>query len=217
MTDGATPTVGLMWQPDIQARGDLSALADAGLDHVATADHVSFRDGAGRDGLIDAAGMLASSGLPVYVALYLLVLRHPVLVARQLSTLAETAPGRLVLGVGVGGEDRHEVEVCGVDPRTRGRRMDECLTVLRALLAGGPVTHQGRFFDLDAASVRPVPSQPVPLVVGGRSDAAVAAPRGSATAGSASGCRPGGTARWSRGSPTSPPTRVGAMSRGGTD
>jgi len=173
----ARPRVGLMWQPadGVGARNrDLAALAGAGLDHVATADHVSFRDGSGRDGLIDAAGLLASSPLSVYVGLYLLVLRHPVLVARQLSTLAESAPGRLVLGVGVGGEDRHEVEVCGVDPGTRGRRMDECLTVLRALLAGGPVTHHGRFFDVHEASIRPTPSPPVPLVVGGRSEAAVA-------------------------------------------
>lgn len=168
--------VGLMRQLDGPAASwtrDLAALTSAGLDHVVTADHVSFRVGAGRDGLIDATGFLATGELPVYVGLYLLALRHPVLVARQLSTLAEGAPGRLVLGVGVGGEDRHEVEVCGVDPRTRGRRMDECLTVLRALLAGGPVTHRGDFFDLDEALVLPAPSPAVPIVVGGRSDAAV--------------------------------------------
>jgi alkanesulfonate monooxygenase SsuD/methylene tetrahydromethanopterin reductase-like flavin-dependent oxidoreductase (luciferase family) len=162
-----------MWQPTDARRDDVATIAEAGLDHVATADHVSFRDGAGRDGLIDAAGLLASGPLPVYVGLYLLVLRHPVLVARQLSTLAERAPGRLVLGVGIGGEDRHEVELCGVDPRTRGQRMDECLTVLRGLLAGGPITHRGRFFELDRAAVRPAPSPSVPLVVGGRSDAAL--------------------------------------------
>ena len=166
--------VGLMTEPTVTRPEDLAALASAAIDHVVTADHVSFLVGAGRDGLIDAAGLLAAGRLPVYVGLYLLALRHPVLVARQLSTLAESAPGRLVLGVGVGGEDRHEVEVCGVDPRTRGRRMDECLTVLRALLAGGPVTHRGPFFDLDEALVLPAPSPPVPIVVGGRSDAALA-------------------------------------------
>ena len=166
-------SVGLMGEPTAGRWEELGALSDAGVDHVVTADHVSFRVGAGRDGLIDAAGLLAAGRLPVYVGLYLLALRHPVLVARQLSTLAESAPGRLVLGVGVGGEDRHEVEVCGVDPRTRGRRMDECLTVLRRLLAGGPVTHRGHFFDLEEALVLPAPSPVVPIVVGGRSDAAL--------------------------------------------
>ena len=61
---------------------------------------------------------------------------HPVAVARQVSSLSMLAPGRLVFGVGMGGDDPHELEVCGVDPRTRGRRMDECLTVVRGLLAG---------------------------------------------------------------------------------
>jgi alkanesulfonate monooxygenase SsuD/methylene tetrahydromethanopterin reductase-like flavin-dependent oxidoreductase (luciferase family) len=71
--------------------------------------------------------------LPCYVALYLLPLRHPVLVARQLASIAELAPGRLTFGVGIGGEDPHELEICGVDPRTRGRRMDESLEILREL------------------------------------------------------------------------------------
>jgi alkanesulfonate monooxygenase SsuD/methylene tetrahydromethanopterin reductase-like flavin-dependent oxidoreductase (luciferase family) len=156
------------------SRGDeLAALERAEVDHAVTADHVSFLAGAGLDGLIDAAGLLAAGSLPVYVALYLLPLRHPLLVARQLATLAEAAPGRLVLGVGIGGEDRHEVEVCGVDPRTRGRRMDECLTVLRGLFEGTPLTHRGEFFDLEDALVLPAPAPAVPLVVGGRSEAAL--------------------------------------------
>src|SRR4051794_41944047 len=101
-------------------RRTLRRVAGAGVDHLCVGDHVSFFVGAGSDGLIAAASLLAAqAALPVYVGLYLLPLRHPVLVARQLATLAELAPGRLTLGVGVGGEDRHAVAVCGVDPRTR--------------------------------------------------------------------------------------------------
>ena len=85
-------------------------------------------------------------------ALYLLALRHPVPVAREIATLCESAPGRLVLGVGVGGEDRHEIEICGVDPRTRGRRTSESLETLRGLLSGEPVTHRGEFFAFDVAN-----------------------------------------------------------------
>ena len=62
--------------------------------------------------------------LPVHTGVYLLPLRHPVLVARQIADLGRVAPGRLVFGVGIGGEDRHEVAICGVDPATRGRRMN---------------------------------------------------------------------------------------------
>ena len=76
-------------------------------------------------------------------------MRHPVPVARQIATLCESAPGRFVLGVGVGGEDRHEIEICGVDPRTRGRRTDESLAALRALLRGEPTSHACEFFAFD--------------------------------------------------------------------
>ncbi len=75
--------------------------------------------------------------------------------------------------VGVGGEDRHEIEICGVDPRTRGRRTDECLLALRGLLSGEPISHAGDFFSFDAARILPAPDPPVPIVVGGRSSAAV--------------------------------------------
>lgn len=155
-------------------RGVLAMMADAGLDHVGTGDHVSFWVGVGRDGLVDATALaLLHPSLPVYVAVYQLPLRHPLPVARQLSTLSELAPGRLTFGVGIGGEDRREVANCGVDPATRGRRMDESLLVLRRLLAGEQVTHRGEFYDLDGALVLPAPEPAVPLVVGGRSDAAV--------------------------------------------
>ena len=135
---------------------------------------MSFFVGAGSDGLITATSLLAAQAeLPVYVGLYLLPLRHPVPVARQLATIAQLAPGRLTLGVGIGGEDRHEIEVCGVDPKTRGRRMDECLQILRGLADGTPVTFDGEFFSLQDALIVPAPSPPIPLIVGGRSDAAV--------------------------------------------
>ena len=152
----------------------LRSMADAGLDHVITGDHVSFRGGRGFDGLITASLYAAlEPRLTAYLAVYLLPLRHPSTVARQLVTLAEAAPGRLVFGVGVGGEDRHEVEICGVDPATRGQRMDESLEVLRALLTGEPVTFRGEQIQVEAAQIVPPPPVPIPIVVGGRSNAAV--------------------------------------------
>ena len=152
----------------------LAQIADAGIDHVCVGDHVSFFVGAGADALINATALLTHCPeLPCYVALYLLPLRHPVPVARQLASIAELAPGRLTLGVGIGGEDRHELEICGVDPSSRGRRMDECLQILRALGSGAPASFEGEFFSLVDALILPAPSPPIPLVIGGRSDAAV--------------------------------------------
>ena len=152
----------------------LARAADEGVDHLSVGDHVSFFVGAGSDGMITAASMLAAQAeLPVYVGLYLLPLRHPVLVARQLATIAQLAAGRLTLGIGIGGEDRHEIEICGVDPKTRGRRMDECVQILRRLADGTPVTFDGEFFSLQDALIVPAPSPQIPLIIGGRSDAAV--------------------------------------------
>lgn len=152
----------------------LALIAGSGIDHVCVGDHMSFFTGAGSDGLVSAASLLACCPeLPCYVALYLLPLRHPVTVARQLATLAELAPGRLTFGVGIGGEDRHELEICGVDPATRGRRMDEGLEILRGLLGGEPISFDGEFFSFRDALIVPAPSPSIPLVVGGRSDAAV--------------------------------------------
>jgi alkanesulfonate monooxygenase SsuD/methylene tetrahydromethanopterin reductase-like flavin-dependent oxidoreductase (luciferase family) len=77
------------------------------------------------------------------------------------------------LGVGIGGEDPHEIALCGVEPRTRGRRMDECLRILRGLAGDAPFTFAGEFFALDDALIVPAPAPAKPLVVGGRSSAAI--------------------------------------------
>jgi alkanesulfonate monooxygenase SsuD/methylene tetrahydromethanopterin reductase-like flavin-dependent oxidoreductase (luciferase family) len=152
----------------------LERARSAGLGHLFVADHVSFHVGLGMDGLIQVATAAALvPDLSLHIGVYLLALRHPVLVARQIATVCESAPGRLVLGVGVGGEDRHEIEVCGVDPRTRGRRTDESLIALRGLLSGEPFSHECEFFAFDEAWIRPAPDPPVPIVIGGRSDAAL--------------------------------------------
>ena len=162
---GATPE---------SAISSVAELADAGVDHLVVGDHVTFFGGFGIDGLIHATALsMAHPTMAVHTSVYLLVLRHPVLVARQIATLASVAPGRLVLGVGIGGEDPAEVRACGVDPRTRGRRMDECMVILRTLMEGRPTSFAGRFFELTEVSIHPAPSEPIPIVVGGRSDAAI--------------------------------------------
>ncbi|MAI26252.1 MAG: LLM class flavin-dependent oxidoreductase [Myxococcota bacterium] len=160
--------------PHDRRRTRLEHVAQVGLDYVFVADHISFYTGFGMDGLIQAATAAAlEPTLGVHLGVYLLALRHPVPVARQIASLCESAPGRLVLGVGVGGEDRHEIEICGVDPSTRGRRTNECLEVLRGLLSGESTDFSGEFFQLEKALIKPCPDPPVPILIGGRSDAAI--------------------------------------------
>jgi alkanesulfonate monooxygenase SsuD/methylene tetrahydromethanopterin reductase-like flavin-dependent oxidoreductase (luciferase family) len=168
------PPLGLLEQDPESARAFLTRVAAAGIDHICCGDHVSFFAGMGFDGLVQAVALaMLHPALPVYTGVYLLPLRHPVLVARQLADIARITPGRLIFGTGIGGEDRHEVAACGVAPASRGRRMDECLTVVRQLLTGKAVTFHGTFFDLDEVVIAPTPAEPIPIIVGGRSDAAV--------------------------------------------
>jgi alkanesulfonate monooxygenase SsuD/methylene tetrahydromethanopterin reductase-like flavin-dependent oxidoreductase (luciferase family) len=170
---GVTVPFGVDIGPTEQ-REFLARVDESPIDHLFCGDHVSFFVGAGNDGLLASAAMLSiTNRVRVHTAVYLLPLRHPVPVARQLADLAGLAPGRFVFGTGVGGEDPHEFQVCGVDPHTRGRRMDESLEILRSLLGGTTTTFHGEFFDLDDAVIAPSPTHAIPIVIGGRSDAAL--------------------------------------------
>lgn len=152
----------------------LDQIERSAIDHPFIADHISFHTGLGMDGIVDAA-TLAAMGRKyrVYIGVYLLALRHPVPAARQLASLSASAPGRIVLGVGLGGEDPHELEICGVEKRTRGARTNESLIALRKLLRGEPASHACDFFEFSEALILPKPEPRIPIVIGGRSDAAI--------------------------------------------
>ena len=165
MTDspnvGIRPPLATFEQGTEPLREFVERTVAAGLDHLCVGDHVSFRDGYGYDGLVQATALAVLSPLPVHTAVYLLLLRNPVTVARQLCSLAQLAPGRLVFGVGLGGDDPHELEVCGVDFRTRGRRMNDCLAIVRGASCGrdrrprrGGVLGARRTGDADSACAR---------------------------------------------------------------
>ncbi len=163
------------WSKPLDERHNIVAnLSAEGFDHIYMADHVSFRDGSGTDGFVEVAALSAMHPtMGVMISIYLLPLRHPLPVARQLATMHKIAPGRMLFGVGIGGDDRHEVEVCGVDPSTRGRRTNESLNIIRQLMAGEVVDLEGDFFQLQQARIKPRISSPIPIIVGGRSDAAL--------------------------------------------
>ncbi|MET8050001.1 MULTISPECIES: LLM class flavin-dependent oxidoreductase [unclassified Streptosporangium] len=171
--------VGIAIQPDLLTAPatDLALFAqsvhDAGLDHVSVGDHVSYRGGQGIDGLVAATALLtAGPELHVVVGAFQLALRHPLVAARQLATVTSFAPGRLVLAVGAGGDDPREVSNCGVDPRSRGKRLNESLDVLTRLMRGEVVDHHGAHFDLEQASIATTAPAP-PLVVAGSGEAAI--------------------------------------------
>lgn len=144
---------------------------EAGLDGVWVGDHLSFHAPM-LDALVALGAVAAATGtVRIGSAVLLPALREPVALAKQLATLQVLSGGRLVLGVGVGGESPQEWVAAGVPVTERGRRTDVFLDALPALLGGRPV-------DLPAPYSRPVPAlAPAvvvpPLLVGGRSDAAL--------------------------------------------
>ena len=164
-----------MLSGDFQRRQRLVRLVEeSAIDHLFLADHISFHTGFGMDGIVNAATLAAMSpATRIFIGVYLLALRHPVAVARQLSSLSLSAPGRILLGVGIGGEDRHEMEICGVDPARRGQHTNHAIQALRALMSGQPVSYQCDFFAFEDARIIPAPKPAIPLLIGGRSDAAL--------------------------------------------
>lgn len=101
-----------------------------------------------------------------------LPVRPPVLVAKQASSIARLTGDRLALGVGLS-PWREDFEVMGVPWERRGKRMDECIEVVRGLTAGGYFEYHGEFFDFPAVKMSPTPAKPIPILVGGHSDRAL--------------------------------------------
>ena len=115
-----------------------------------------------------------TSRLRLGTNVYLLGLRHPFVAARAVQTLDLLSGGRAEVGVGAGWL-RGEWDAAGLDPRTRGRRLDEALTVCKRLWSEDVVEHRGEFFDFDPVMFEPKPVQkPWPKIhVGGESAAAL--------------------------------------------
>ena len=116
------------------------------------------------------------SGVTRYIELatgiVILPQRQTALVAKQAANVANLSNGRLRLGVGIGWNDA-EYEALGMDFRTRGRRIEEQLDLLRRLWSDDTVTLNGEFERIRGAGINPRPRQPVPLWMGGTSDIAM--------------------------------------------
>jgi probable F420-dependent oxidoreductase len=99
-------------------------------------------------------------------------IRNPVLLAKQATSTAVLTGNRLGLGVGTS-PWREDYDVLGVDWAGRGQRLDESIAILRGLAAGGYFEFHGKSFDLPAVQIAPVPTEPIPVLIGGHSDAAL--------------------------------------------
>jgi probable F420-dependent oxidoreductase len=101
-----------------------------------------------------------------------LPIRPPVLVAKQVSSLAFLSNNRLGFGVGLSPWPE-DFEALGVPWSQRGKRMDECMDVLRGLTSGEFFGYEGEFISFPPLKQTPAPSEKIPLLVGGHSEAAL--------------------------------------------
>jgi len=167
--------------PDaVRSAGALGNLAERveqfGFDSLWVPDHLAFYGAP----LIDPLQALACAAtrtqrLHLGTSVYLLPLRHPTHVAKAVASLDFLSEGRVILGVGVGGEFPGEYAASGVPIQERGRRANEAIACLRHLWKEDNTPFTGRFFAIPALRLHPPPVSPggPPIWIGGRSDAAL--------------------------------------------
>lgn len=160
---------------------------ELGFEGVTVAEHVVIKDGDhtphpnGYQLEIDepfldpfcifSALAAATTRLKYLTFVYVVPLRSPFHLAKQVASLAVISDNRFVLGTGVGWL-REEFETVGVDWTTRGRRTDEILHILQSFLQDGYAEFRGEFYDFPRSGMFPVPTEPVPIWIGGHSTAA---------------------------------------------
>ena len=101
-----------------------------------------------------------------------LPIRPPVLVAKQAASLAFLSGNRLGLGVGLSPWPE-DFEALGVPWERRGKRTDECIDIVRGLTTGDFFEYHGEFYDIEPLKQCPTPTEPIPILVGGHSEAAL--------------------------------------------
>lgn len=101
-----------------------------------------------------------------------LPIRQPVLVAKTAASLAVMTDNRFGFGVGLSPWPE-DFQVTGTEWRTRGRRMDEMIDIIRGLSAGGYFSYDGTHYQIPRIKICPVPDRPIPILIGGHSEAAL--------------------------------------------
>jgi len=148
---------------------------ELGFDSLWTSEHMLFYVPIFDTVTVLAAYAARTKRLLLGTAVMLLPLRHPTVTAKEVASLDIISNGRIILGVGVGGEFAREFVACGVPLNERGARTDEAIQVMRRLWNESHVNHEGRFFRLEDATMEPKPVQRPgpPIWIAGRSEAAM--------------------------------------------
>jgi len=101
-----------------------------------------------------------------------LAIRQPVIVAKQLSSIAVLTDNRFVFGVGISPWP-DDFAACQIPWEKRGKRMDEMMDIVRGLMTGEYFSYDGEIFQIDSMKICPAPTQPVPMLIGGHTKPAL--------------------------------------------
>jgi probable F420-dependent oxidoreductase len=119
-----------------------------------------------------SAAAAVTTNLTFTTGVYIAPVRDLITVAKTVGTAAVLSHNRVRLGVGVGWCKEEYIQT-GQDFHTRGKRLDEMIPALKALWAGGWVEYHGEYYDVPACQMNPHPTEPVPFIGGGDSEAAM--------------------------------------------
>ncbi len=101
-----------------------------------------------------------------------LPIRHPVLVAKSVASVAVMSNNRFGFGIG-SSPWPDDFRVTDTEWKGRGARMDEMIEIIRGLIAGGFYEFHGKYYDLESIEICPTPTEPIPLLIGGHADPAL--------------------------------------------
>src|SRR4051812_41598068 len=162
-----TISVGLIAGPDPRRA---AALEELPIDSLWVGGHVASPNPT-PEAMTSLAMLTAvTERVRVGTSTLLLPLYQPAVVAKQIADLDRMSGGRVILGVGVGGEYAQEFRACQVAIEERGRRTNEAIPLLRRMWTGEEISHEGPHFAMSDVRIHPPPAQPggPPIIVAGR-------------------------------------------------
>ncbi len=170
MATAGFTNAGVWWPPHVYPE-----IERFGFDTIWTSEHLLLWRP-----ILDAIPLMAgiaacTETIEIGSSVLLFPPRHPLVLAKELTTIDRMCRGRLVVGAGGGGDYRPELEATGT-ARNYGRRFDEMIDVMRKFWTEDYVDFSGEFFQIEHAGLmepKPVRNGHIPLLIGGRSDAAI--------------------------------------------